>query len=361
MQLSEENLQIGYALIDNINENGFLTLPLEDIYNDDLENNFDNDADESLEDKVKNLEWILHLIQKLDPEGVGSRNAEEFIALQLQSQPKSETQKLALKIVQNDLRLLSEHRFPALMKKYRLNKTQFKEVFSLIKNLRPSPLSGTSFEAKEEYIHPDVLCYRDGERWDVTLNQHNIPKIGINQAYSQMVKTVDQSDTQAYIKSHLQEARWFIKSIESRNQTLLKVAKYIVDFQQDFLDHGEQAMKPMILHDVAEAVEMHESTISRITTRKYMHTPRGIFELKYFFSSHLETDTGMHCSTTAIKAQIKKLISEEPANQPYSDDKLVQMLSKQGIKIARRTIAKYRELMNIPSSAQRKRKNWTQS
>jgi len=169
-----------------------------------------------------------------------------------------------------------------------------------------------------------------------------------------MVKRADSSADNNFIKDHLQEARWFLKSLQSRNETLLKVASKIVEYQQDFLEQGDEAMKPLVLHDIAEAVSMHESTISRVTTQKYMHTPRGIYELKYFFSSHVSTTSGGECSSTAIRAMIKKLIAVENAKKPLSDSKIAAMLEEEGIKVARRTVAKYREAMHIPPSNERK-------
>ena len=191
-------------------------------------------------------------------------------------------------------------------------------------------------------------------RWIVELNPDSMPKIRVNSQYAAMSRTVKSSGDSQFIRSHLQEAKWFIKSLESRNDTLLKVTNCIVKQQQGFFEHGPEAMKPMVLNDVAEMVEMHESTISRVTTQKYMHTPRGIFELKYFFSSHVSTENGGECSSTAIRALIKKLIAAENSAKPLSDSKIADILAEQGIKVARRTIAKYRESLAIPPSNQRK-------
>lgn len=191
--------------------------------------------------------------------------------------------------------------------------------------------------------------------WQVELNNDALPPVKINETYSAMVNSKASTEDISYIKNSLQEAKWFLKSLQSRNETLLKVASCIVSKQVDFFEVGEEAMKPMVLHDIAEEVGMHESTISRVTTQKYMHTPRGIFELKYFFSSHVNTASGGECSSTAIRAMIKKLVSEEPPKKPLSDNKLATILAEQGIQVARRTVAKYREAMNIPPSNERKR------
>ena len=201
---------------------------------------------------------------------------------------------------------------------------------------------------------PDVFVSKEG-RWLVELNPDIAPKIQINSHYASLAKDSGTSSDKDYIRDNLQEARWFIKSLQSRNETLMKVATKIVEYQRGFLEYGDEAMKPLVLHDIADAVSMHESTISRVTTQKYMHTPRGIYELKYFFSSHVSTDTGGECSSTAIRALIKKLIAAENPKKPLSDSKITQLLAEQGIKVARRTIAKYRESLVIPPSNERKR------
>jgi RNA polymerase sigma-54 factor len=206
-----------------------------------------------------------------------------------------------------------------------------------------------------DYVIPDVTVKKRHDVWQVELNNDALPPIKINETYSAMASTATTAEDATYIKTSLQEAKWFMKSLQSRNETLLKVASCIVSRQIDFFELGEEAMKPMVLHDVAEEVGMHESTISRVTTQKYMHTPKGIFELKYFFSSHVNTASGGECSSTAIRAMIKKLVSDEPAKKPLSDNKLAAILADQGIQVARRTVAKYREAMNIPPSNERKR------
>jgi len=203
-------------------------------------------------------------------------------------------------------------------------------------------------------VIPDVSVAKKNGRWTVELNPDCLPKLSINQQYAALSKDSRNSSDSAFVKSHIQEAKWFIKSLESRNDTLMKVANCIVQQQMGFFEHGPEMMKPMVLNDVAEMVDMHESTISRVTTQKYMHTPRGIYELKYFFSSHVATESGGECSSTAIRALIKKLVAAENSAKPLSDSKIADVLADQGIKVARRTIAKYRESLSIPSSSQRK-------
>jgi RNA polymerase sigma-54 factor len=204
-------------------------------------------------------------------------------------------------------------------------------------------------------VVPDVFVCKKNGKWQVDLNSDAAPRLRINSHYASLVKRADNSDDNTYLRNHLQEARWFLKSLQSRHETLLKVARCIVDRQRNFFEYGDEAMKPLVLRDIAEAVEMHESTISRVTTQKYMHTPRGIFEFKYFFSSHVGTSDGGECSATAIRAIIKKLVAAEKPTKPLSDSKIASLLAEQGIKVARRTIAKYREALAIPPSNERKR------
>ncbi|HAI07387.1 MAG TPA: RNA polymerase sigma-54 factor, partial [Pantoea sp.] len=251
------------------------------------------------------------------------------------------------------LDLLANHDFRSLMRVTRLKEEVLKEAMMLIQSLDPRP--GQSINTGEpEYVIPDVLVRKVGSRWTVELNADSVPRLKINQQYAAMSgATRNDSDSQ-FIRSNLQEARWLIKSLESRNDTLLKVTRCIVEQQQAFFEQGEEFMRPMVLADIAQAVEMHESTISRVTTQKYLHSPRGIFELKYFFSSHVNTEGGGEASSTAIRALVKKLISAENPAKPLSDSKLTSMLSDQGIMVARRTVAKYRESLSIPPSNQRK-------
>ena len=218
--------------------------------------------------------------------------------------------------------------------------------------MNPSPGNNVNVD-DIEYVVPDVSVFKDKGKWTVAINPDSVPRLKVNQQYAALGKG-NSADSQ-YIRSHVQEAKWLIKSLESRNETLLKVARCIVEHQQDFFEYGEEAMKPMVLNDIALDVDMHESTISRVTTQKFMHTPKGIFELKYFFSSHVNTDAGGECSSTAIRALIKKLVAAENSKKPLSDSKIAALLVEQGIQVARRTIAKYRESLGIAPSSQRKR------
>ncbi|MFT5811621.1 MAG: RNA polymerase sigma-54 factor [Rubritalea sp.] len=210
-------------------------------------------------------------------------------------------------------------------------------------------------ENHAQYIVPDVYARKHRGQWSVSINRENAPRLHINDQYAGLIKRADNSEQNTYLKNHLQEARWFIKSLQSRNDTLLRVGQAIVERQHAFLDHGDEAMQPMVLRDIAELLEMHESTISRVTTNKFMHTPRGILEFKFFFSSHVSTADGGECSATAIRAIIKKLVAAERREKPLSDNKIALLLGDQGINVARRTIAKYREALHIPPSNERKR------
>ena len=241
-----------------------------------------------------------------------------------------------------------------LTKKTGYTADQVQDALLLIRSLNPRP--GESLASNDaEYIVPDVFVEKVSGRWRVQLNDSNMPRLRINDTYSSMIKRSDNSDENQFLKNNLAEARWFLRSLESRNETLMRVAMTIIDLQQGFLDHGPVAMKPMVLSDIASKLDLHESTISRVTTTKYLATPQGIFELKYFFSSHVGTSGGGECSSTAVCAILKTMISAEQAAKPLSDSKLTSLLEEQGIQVARRTVAKYRESMGIPSSSQRKR------
>lgn len=345
--LSDVDAMIAMAIIDGLDEDGVLTITLDDV----LQSLPINEEDPVEMDEV---EAVLHLIQHLDPLGVAARDLAECLQIQLNHLPATTPWRdEALLIVRDHLSSLANRDYSYLIRKTRLKEAELKEVISLIQALNPRP--GADFnESKTEYIEPDVLVSKKNGRWTVELNPKSAPRIRVNADYASMVKRADSSSDNTYLKNHLQEARWFIKSLQQRNDTLLKVATKIVEFQRGFFEYGDQAMKPLVLHDIAEAVDLHESTISRVTTQKYMHTPAGVFELKYFFSSHVSTHAGGEVSSTAIRALIKKLVAEENPRKPLSDSKIANLLADQDIKVARRTIAKYRESLMIPPSNERK-------
>ncbi|RUO62447.1 RNA polymerase factor sigma-54 [Pseudidiomarina insulisalsae] len=340
--------QIGLAIIDAIDAAGYLQVTLEE-----LTQALNQQLDEPIEESE--VAVVLKRIQHFDPLGVAARDVSECLLLQLQQLPE-QTPYLdaAKKAVRDHVELLGLRDYRTLSRALRLNEAALTEVLSIIQHLQPRP--GECFStADDAYVIPDVVVRKQNNRWMVELNPQSLPKLKVNGSYAALIQDSRASEDMTYIRQHLQEAKWFIRSIESRNETLLKVASSIVQRQQAFFEHGEEAMKPMILADIAEAIEMHESTVSRVTSQKYMHTPRGVFELKYFFSSQLATEQGGECSSTAIRALLKKLVAAENPKKPLSDNKLTQLMADQGIQVARRTIAKYREALNIPPSSQRKR------
>ncbi|WP_444902960.1 RNA polymerase factor sigma-54 [Microbulbifer sp. CnH-101-E] len=340
--LSEQDKWIGENLIDGIAPSGLLGTSVQDVAT-----SLSIDEDEVLA--------VLKAIQQFDPAGCGARDLKECLQLQLQQlPPNTPWLSQAQNIIEKHLDLLGKRDFRQLSRRTRLTEAQLGEAIRLIQTLNPSP--GESYGGQEpDYVIPDIVVSRKTLRWHVELNAEITPKIRINDHYASLVKRADNSRDNNFLRDHLQEARWFMKSLQSRHETLLKVANCIVEKQQGFFEEGPEAMRPMVLADIAESIGMHESTISRVTTQKYMLTPRGVFELKYFFSSHVSTDSGEDASSTAIRALIRKLIDAETPRKPLSDNKITLELDKQGIKVARRTVAKYRESMGILSSSERKR------
>ncbi len=348
---SDTDRAIAMSIIDSINEDGYLYIPLEDIHQGIIQNLL---ADEETID-YDEVETVLHRIQQFDPLGVGSRDLKECLLVQLNHLGNDNAQvKMAIALVQSHLDALASRDFKRILRQMHITQDELTASIQLIQTLDPRPGSSIT-PATPEYIVPDVLVKKIKGKWTVELNPDTMPRIRINQQYAGLIRRSDSSDDTNSLRNHLQEARWFLKSLQSRNETLLKVARCIIERQRGFLDYGEEAMRPLVLRDIAEAVEMHESTISRVTTQKYMHTPNGIFEFKYFFSSHVSTTEGGVCSATAIRAIIKKLIASESHEKPLSDSKIADLLMKQGIKVARRTVTKYREAMSFPSSNERKR------
>ncbi|MEI7199635.1 RNA polymerase factor sigma-54 [Pectobacterium parvum] len=341
---SDTDAAIATSIVDAVDNTGYLTVPLEDI----LESIGDDDV------TLEEVEAVLKRVQRFDPVGVAARDLRDCLLVQL-SQFADSTPRLAEArlIVSDHLDLLANHDFRSLIRVTRLKEDVLKEALALIQSLDPRP--GQSINTGEsEYVIPDVLVRKVQGIWSVELNTDSVPRLQINQQYAALGNSARNDSDGQFIRSNLQEARWLIKSLESRNDTLLKVTRCIVEQQQDFFEQGEEFMKPMVLADIAQAVDMHESTISRVTTQKFLHSPRGIFELKYFFSSHVNTDSGGEASSTAIRALVKKLIAAENPVKPLSDSKLTALLSDQGIIVARRTVAKYRESLSIPPSNQRK-------
>lgn len=339
---------VAESLIDALDANGYLTQPLNDIREGLRAQGIDGLSQ-------REIETILLKLQQFEPTGIFARDLRECLMLQLAALP-DDTPLLvpARRLVRQFLEALGKDDMRLLKRRLGLNDEQLSDVILLIRSLDPRP--GSAYGVTDDsYITPDLVVRHDNEGWHLELNPEALPRLRIQPDYVSLIKRADKSQDNQFLKEHLQEARWLIKSLSSRNDTLLRVGREIITRQIGFLEYGEEAMKPLILADIAEAVEMHESTISRVTTQKYIHTPRGVFELKYFFSSQVSGQDGDSHSSTAIRARLKKLINEEPPGKPLSDSRLVTLLDEGGIQVARRTVAKYREAMGIPSSSERRR------
>lgn len=345
-RLSDRDAAIAEAIIDSVRDDGYLCNGLDDIR---------SALPEEWQVELDEIEAVRHLIQRFDPLGVASLDPREALLLQLDTlAPDTPWLAEARLLVDQHLDLLATRQTAQLLRRLKLRQEELSEVLALVRTLDPRPGSQIS-DSTAEYVVPDVFVRREKDDWRVELNPEAAPRVRVNSYYASLVRRADNSQDNSTMRQHLQEARWFIKSLRSRNDTLLKVATCIVRHQRDFFEHGEEAMKPLVLREVAEEVEMHESTISRITTSKYMYTPRGTFEFKYFFSSHVHTVDGDECSATSIRARIRRLIGEEDSAKPLSDSRLADILKDEGINVARRTVAKYREAMSIASSNERKR------
>lgn len=345
--LGPTDREVGMAIIEAVRDDGYL--------DDSLDGILTGVARDGIEVSEDEAEAVLHLIQQFDPPGVAARDPRESMALQLERLPAGTPGRdEARRIIDEHIELLAAHDFNGLRRALKVGNDDLQCAIALIQSLEPHPGSQIS-ASTPQYIAPDVYVRKERGVWRVRLNPEIAPRLRINPVYSGMVRRADRSADNTFMREHLQEARWFIKSLMSRNETLLRVATAIVERQRAFLEYGEEAMKPLVLRDIAEELEMHESTISRVTTEKYMHTPRGILEFKYFFSSHVSTAEGGECSATAIRAMVRKLIAQEDGRKPLSDHKIAGILVDQGINVARRTVAKYRESMSIPPSNERKR------
>ncbi|WP_262055425.1 RNA polymerase factor sigma-54, partial [Legionella pneumophila] len=344
--MSDIDRVIATTIIDAINDDGFLTIPVAEIHASLNSEDFPLDIEE--------IEAVRHRLQLFDPVGCASVNLAETLVIQLEQLPlEPKLLATAKKIILEDIELLGQHNYRQLMKNHQISEKIIHEILQVIHKLNPKPGS-LIHQENTEYVIPDLTVKKIDNQWKVFLNQNILPKLSINSQYAALIQRANNSLDNQFLKHNLQEARWFLKSIQSRQETLLKVATCIMEYQHGFLEFGEEAMKPLILNDIASALDMHESTVSRVTTQKFINTPRGVFELKYFFSSHVNTDSGGECSSTAIRAVIKKLISAENRKKPLSDSKIAQLIGEQGIKVARRTVAKYREAMGIPPSNERK-------
>jgi RNA polymerase sigma-54 factor len=340
---SEIQSLIGENVIDSIDEKGMLTTTAEDIY-----------ALLGGSASQEEVYLVIHQIQQFDPPGIGASTLAESLLLQL-NQLSEDTKYLkeAQLLVSAHIDLLGTHNHRQLQKNTGFTEASIAAAILLIKTLSPYPGDNWN-NSPIEYVTPDIRTFKSNGSWIVLLNGDITPKLKINQQYASLIKRGDHGADNDFIKNHFQDAKWFIRSIENRNETLLRVASCIIEQQHEFLEKGPVAMKPMILKDVADKLELHESTVSRATTQKYIATPLGVFELKYFFSSHVKTQSGEEFSSTAIRAILKKLVAAEDPAYPLSDSKLTALLNELGINIARRTVAKYREGIGVASSSQRK-------
>lgn len=343
---SETDYAIAIAIIDAINDDGFLTQTTEELQTLLSTQNNEIDLDE--------VEAVRHRIMRFDPIGTAALSLKECLLVQLeQLDSPPDNISMAKRIIEEELQLLGQHNYRQIMQNQKIDEKTLVGTLHLIQSLHPKPGSLIDSE-KTQYVIPDVIVEKKNAQWHVSLNADALPHLAINRQYASLVKRANSSSDNTFLKNNLQEARWFLKSLQSRQTTLLKVATCIMRHQKAFLEEGEVVMKPLILNDIAKMLKMHESTISRVTTQKYIYTPRGIYELKYFFSSHVETKGGGECSSTAIRAVLKSIISNENHQHPLSDNQITLILKEQGINVARRTIAKYRESMGIPPSHERK-------
>ena len=341
-RFTAREMLIGEALVDSINDDGYLIDDVEEII---------TSLDEQPPVMVKEAEKTLLKIQRLDPVGVGARSLSECVIRQIEQLDVSTPgYQLALSIASGHLELVASRDYGELRRGLHISEEHLHEALALVRACNPKPGLAIS-PAAAQYVIPDVFVQKIDNRWQVEISPTGIPKLSVNQQYA---KLLHGSSEHAVLKAQLQEARWFIRSLEIRNETLMKVATSIVSRQVGFLELGDEAMKPMVLRDIAEEIGMHESTISRVTTNKYMHTPRGVFEFKFFFSSHLSSDSGEDQSSTSVRAKIRKMIAAENPAKPLSDSKVMNLLKDEGISVARRTVAKYREAMSISSSSERR-------
>ncbi|MGH8228171.1 MAG: RNA polymerase factor sigma-54 [Steroidobacteraceae bacterium] len=342
-RLDPRSLAIARAIVDAVSDDGYLTEPLEEIA---------ATLRPEIEVDAAAVEEVLRSVQQLDPLGIAARSVGECIELQLR-QLSADTAGLALaiEIARHHLERVAERELTLLRRELHASEEDLATALLLVRSCHPRPGAIVSSGAAE-YVVPDVLVRRTDHGWAVEINAATLPRVRLNHSYASLI---GRNSSHASMRAQLQEARWLLKSLEIRNDTLIKVARSIVARQTAFLEHGEEHMRPMILKDIAEAVEMHESTVSRVTSGKYMHTPRGVFELRYFFSSQVEGADGSGTSSTAIRAKIKKLVKEEDVGVPLSDGRIAELLSGEGIPVARRTVAKYRESLGIAPSNERKR------
>lgn len=337
-QIPERDRRIVGLLVDSLDDDGYLAQDLEELA---------SLLPPELEIDIDDLHIALEYLQHLDPPGIGARNLKECLIMQLRVLPADTPYRdQALLLATNHLESLASRDFCTIKKLLNCDDECLRSVQQMIVRLNPRP--GTAFSsAVARYIIPDVIVTKVSGNWTANLNPEAMPRLKINRLYADILKR-SHDDSARRLSGQLHEAKWLIKNVHQRFSTILKVSSAVVERQRQFFDHGAVAMRPMVLREIADSLDLHESTISRVTTQKFMRTPRGIFELKYFFSSHVATDTGGACSATAIRALIKQMINAENSKKPLSDTKISEILAQQGIVVARRTVAKYRESIQIP-------------
>jgi RNA polymerase sigma-54 factor len=354
MRLSGEDAAAVMVLIESLNEDGYLADTLEEIA-ERLAASLEMDGADQTEEREEladRLRCALKWLQSLEPTGVGASNLGECLTLQLREKPAGMARKVAIRICQSHLELLAKRDLKKLMQVTGADEALLREAQALIVSCEPKP--GRPFtRAEANIVVPDVMVIKAGRGWKATLNPDVMPKLRINDLYAQAIRG-QRGGSASGLSARLQEARWFMKNILQRFDTILRVSQAIVERQKGFFTHGEIAMKPLVLREIADELGLHESTISRVTTAKYMNTPFGTFELKYFFGSSLNTEAGGNASSTAVRALIKQLVSAEAPGKPLSDSQLSDMLAEQGIQVARRTVAKYREALKIAPANLRK-------
>ncbi|MFY7697421.1 MAG: RNA polymerase factor sigma-54 [Legionella sp.] len=345
--LSGLDYSIGIAIIDAINEDGFLTITINDLFN--TLRNDDNDL------SAADIDTIRHLIQRFDPVGCASLNLTDSLLVQLKQLPANQPYLSIIEaILTDDLALLGQHNYHRLIQKYEISNLDIKHILQTIHQLNPKP-GNLVMDSTAEFTTPDLIAKKKNGQWKVILNKKILPSITINNHYASMINATEHSShDKQYLKQHLQDAHWFLNSIENRHATLLRVANFLVSYQKDFFEQGPAFMKPLTLSEVATAIDMHQSTISRITRQKFIQTPRGMLELKYFFSTRLTKSTGKKYSSTAAQTLIKEFLATEDSSNPFSDQELVDLISNYGIPLARRTVTKYREEMGFPAAYKRK-------
>ena len=342
--ISEKDQVIISLLIDSINEDGYLEEPLE---------YFLASIPEEYEVTTEEIESLLKLLQKQAPPGIGARNLIECLLLQLENKEENTIHTLCIKVVRNHLNLLATRDFARLKKILNCEDEALREVQRVIKSLNPKPGNIFSTIENHHFIQHEVNVKKTKGKWQVSLNEQAIPKLRLNHVYRDLIKN-SQTDFSHHLSSQIQEAKWIVKNIQQRFITILKVSEAIMRHQKDFLDQGESMMKPLILREIAEEVGLHESTISRVTSNKYINTPRGVYGLKFFFGSSIDSASGNDLASTAIRAKIREVIKQEDPKKPLSDNEIVLLLKSQGVNIARRTVAKYREILNIAPTNLRK-------